>query len=433
MAVVLLTACGQSSTDTASSPQKTAQTTQTASTTQPEQANALLASLAATYPSGQLPAASAAQAAKELTQNPAALSLTASSEPQTTPWVAQSTSALIQPQSTTADYKAVTRIQNTTLTGAYFFTIYDGERTSALATNPKWKQEGPAFWASLASGNGLSPVYRFRNNVNGSYLYTIYDSEKTDIQSKYAATYFYEGVAWYAQPYAGVGWSPLYRFRNILNGTYLFSAYEAEKDAIIANFSAVFKLEGVAYYVRQDTPTGYQLVANGMGGFYDKTECVKDNATGLIWQGQTAAGTGLRGNDQYKTNMDSTTALQVTTQVPGSDNFSLSAPTLAQVNASTNSIGFKNAVNAANLCGSGEWRLPTKAELLGLVKTTAPAPKIDATWFPNTSADSFYWTSSPDPVNSFEAANVDFYEGKSNPGYRSADLGDGTTLVRLVR
>ena len=97
----------------------------------------------------------------------------------------------------------------------------------------------------------------------------------------------------------------------------------------------------------------------------------------------------------------------VPTQVPGSDNFSLSAPTLAQVNASTNSIGFKNAVNAANLCGSGEWRLPTKAELLGLVKTTAPAPKIDATWFPNTSADSFYWTSSPDPVNSFEAANVE--------------------------
>ena len=59
------------------------------------------------------------------------------------------------------------------------------------------------------------------------------------------------------------------------------------------------------------------------------------------------------------------------------------APTPAEVDASTNSIGFKNAVNATNLCSSGAWRIPNKVELLGLVKTTE-SPTIDNTWFPNT-------------------------------------------------
>jgi hypothetical protein len=59
-------------------------------------------------------------------------------------------------------------------------------------------------------------------------------------------------VAWYAKQTTSSGWSPLYRFRNLINGTYLFSAYESEKDAIVRDYSAVFKLEGVAYHVRLD-------------------------------------------------------------------------------------------------------------------------------------------------------------------------------------
>ena len=273
IAAAFLTACGgQSVTDSASSsPQKTTQTAASPAvqTAQAVQSSELLASLAATYPNGQLPAANAAQAAQELAQNPAALKITAQSAPQTTQITAQSTNAPIQAQATSADYKAVTRIQNTTLTGAYFFTIYDTERSAALAGNPNWRLEGPAFWASLAPDAELSPVHRFRNNLNGSYLYTIYETEKADIQANYAATFFYEGVAWHARQTTDTGWSPLYRFRNLLNGTYLFSAFEAEKDAIVANYSAVFELEGVAYYVRQDAPT-FELVSNGGGGYYDK-------------------------------------------------------------------------------------------------------------------------------------------------------------------
>ena len=448
--VALLTACGgQSTTDSgSSSPQKTTQTvtSQAAQTTQSSQSSDLLAGLAMTYPNGQLPAANAAQAAKELAQNPAALKITAQSAPiaAQNSLSAQSTNAPIQAQATSADYKAVTRIQNTTLTGAYFFTIYDTEQAAALAGNPNWRLEGPAFWASLASGTGLSPVHRFRNNINGSYLYTIYETEKADIQANYAATFFYEGVAWYAQQSTGAGWSPLYRFRNLLNGTYLFSAFEAEKDAIVANYSAVFKLEGVAYYVRQDAPaactaaatasTGYSLVfkgcsADNVATYYDKTECVRDNASGLIWQGQDPAGVdSIRANYLTYTNFDSTTGLQKEIFVNNTSTNTFVTPTQSEINAPTNAIGFKNAVNGTNLCGSTAWRLPTRDELLGIVKTSE-YPTINNLWFPNTVTYG-YWTSSLNPsITRYDSVgwSVYFYFGGSIGDSRNARIS-----VRLV-
>ncbi len=163
------------------------------------------------------------------------------------------THANVNPQATLADFLPVTRIQNTALYGAYFFTIYDAERAAALAANPLWQQEGTAFWASVAAGANLSPVHRFRNLSNGSHLYTIYESERADIVANYAAAFVYEGVAWYAQQTPSAGWVPLYRFQNKSNGTYLFSAYESEKDAIVANYAAVFEFEGIAFYVRLES------------------------------------------------------------------------------------------------------------------------------------------------------------------------------------
>jgi hypothetical protein len=441
LTVALLTACGgQSTTDTVTSDTttKAVQTTQVSQTISPSTSSSqsgLLASLAVTYPNGQLPAANAAQAAKELAQNPAALKLTAQSAPQTTQLTAQSTGSPIQAQATSADYKAVSRIQNTTLAGSYFFTIYDTERANALANNPNWNLEGPAFWASLAPGADLSPVHRFRNNFNGSYLYTIYEAEKADIQANYATTFFYEGVAWYAsQTKNTAGLSPLYRFRNLTNGTYLFSAYEAEKNAIVANYSAIFQLEGVAYYVRQDaTPPNndFSFIPNGSGDFYDKTECVKDAGTGLIWEGKPLD--GFRKWNNVYTNYDSTTALQI--KVGASPAV---APTQAQIDAGTNSIGYKNAVNAINLCGASNWRLPTKDELLTIVRvksTVSPYTTIDNYWFPNT--DAWVYVTSTAVVNfANQVWGVYFNYGDArNTDDRTGCciVGEGYQHIRLVR
>lgn len=191
--------------------------------------------------------------------------------------------------------------------------------------------------------------------------------------------------------------------------------------------------------------TGYSLVFKGcdsanVATYYAKDECVRDNATGLIWQGQTPAGTGLRANDQFKTNYDSTTELQKwksTFSAPNSildPTLDFIAPTAAEVNATTNSIGFQNAVNTSNLCGSGAWRLPSKDELLSIVKTTE-YPNIENIWFPNT-VDRFYWTSSPEPGYAPLAWGVSFYGGfaaYSSRDFTTTGFNFNNFLVRLVR
>lgn len=278
--IVLLAACGvqeSTTTDAAgvnnASPATNTVATQATGTnvvgTSPRRD--LLANLAEAYPGGVLPAERSAAAAKELAQNPAALTYNAPAAQGSASKISSQTSK-ISPQSGVIKPQAATtytvglsapvqRAQNTTLFGSYFFSIYDFEMANALATNPTWNLEGTAFYASLDINPGLAPVYRFRSLLNGSYLYTINDGEKDDIIANYSAYFVLEGPAWYASPVPAAGFSPLFRFRNLTNGTYLFSAYEAEKDAIVANYAGIFLLEGISYYVRQTAPIELSLLA----------------------------------------------------------------------------------------------------------------------------------------------------------------------------
>ena len=170
--------------------------------------------------------------------------------------------------------------------------------------------------------------------------------------------------------------------------------------------------------------TRYSEVPNASvsGTNYAKTECVKDNLTGLVWEGKTASGSRL-GTSTY-INVDSTTS----PQLPSFAGAGYVNPTQVQIDAPTNSIGYKNSVNTSALCGFTDWRLPTQNELLGIVDTSqASGPKINSTWFPNT-RPIFYWSSSP-YVNSANLAGVvDFYDGRVNSVERS-----DSNAVRLVR
>jgi hypothetical protein len=177
--------------------------------------------------------------------------------------------------------------------------------------------------------------------------------------------------------------------------------------------------------------SGYSLVfkgcdASNLATYYDKTECVRDNTTGLIWQGQTAPGTGLRANDstQWRTNYDSTSGQQ---DYLNPNRF---PATQTKIDAITNSIGYKAAVNATNLCGSAAWRLPTVSELLSIAIPTQ-SPAIDTTWFPNTGVDELYWTSTPDSLDSNYGVSVGFYDGLAYTSDNRAFY--SWHLVRLVR
>ena len=168
---------------------------------------------------------------------------------------------------------------------------------------------------------------------------------------------------------------------------------------------------------KSSTAKSYGYVANASDGLYDKTECVQDYNTGLVWEGKTASPATSRLGTSTYTNYDGTGSGQKS----GGAN-----ATQAEIDASTNSIGYKNSVNASNLCGYNDWRLPTKEELEGILASSGSL-KIDTTWFSSTQAN-YYWSSSPYVGNSGNAWAVNFYFGIVDNGDRGSN-----SHVRLVR
>ena len=294
--ILFVTSCGQSSSEKEGSiliSEATAQK-QVDSIKQIEPIPSLLDSLALVYPNGTPNTLQNEQTATLLKQNPAVLTQLAQE-----PKLSQSASIRmaqlgVVAQAVNTDVVKVLRIQNTTLPGSYFFTIYESEKATALASNPSWRYEGPGFYASSQSATNLSPVWRFRNKINGSYVFSIYESERLSIVTNYASTFEYEGVSWYASQTQLPGYTPLYRFRNVTNGTYLFSAYESEKISIQTNYPTIFAYEGVAYYVR---------ISDVYSGRF-----VDAPVTGLSYQTATRSGvTDPGGYFQYDTPGESIT------------------------------------------------------------------------------------------------------------------------------
>jgi hypothetical protein len=121
--------------------------------------------------------------------------------------------------------------------------------------------------------------------------------------------------------------------------------------------------------------------------------CTRDDKTGLIWEVKMVDG-GLR--DMNKTYIWD------------------------------NSFNFAVDVNAQSLCGNSDWRMPTKDELLGIVKFGS-TPTIDTTYFPNT-VSNWFWSSSPSANFSSSAWDVGF-DGGGSSGYGK----DNYDYVRLVR
>jgi PKD repeat protein len=98
--------------------------------------------------------------------------------------------------------------------------------------------------------------------------------------------------------------------------------------------------------------------------------CIKDNVTGLMWEYKTNDG-GLHDANKTYTNYDSTTSAQLATG---------GVPSQADIDAPTNSLGFRNAVNADGLCGSTDWRVPSALELQS-VANHGPSPSVDDVLF----------------------------------------------------
>ena len=173
--------------------------------------------------------------------------------------------------------------------------------------------------------------------------------------------------------------------------------------------------------IKSSTAQSYGYVANASDDLYDKTECVQDNNTGLVWEGKTASPATSRLGTSTYTNYDDANSAQKPSGITYAN------PTQTDIDDSTNSIGYKNSVNTSALCGYTDWRLPTKEELEGILASSG-SPKIDTTWFPNTQQASSYWSSSPYVGYSYLTWYVYFNNGSVYYYLRVSN-----NYVRLVR
>ena len=156
---------------------------------------------------------------------------------------------------------------------------------------------------------------------------------------------------------------------------------------------------------------------------YPLTDCVKDNVTGLTWEGKTV--TGSRAGVNRYTNYDNTSERQ-----HFNGGLYVNA-TLEQINAETNSVGYKNFVNSIALCGYTDWRLPSAEELQGIVDygVGTPGPTIDINWFPNTVGETYWSASSAGAGKDLDGYRFSVY---FNYGFVSLTIGSRQS-VRLVR
>ena len=151
--------------------------------------------------------------------------------------------------------------------------------------------------------------------------------------------------------------------------------------------------------------------------------CVRDNATGLVWEAKTADA-GLRGVGHRYAWYDGI-ASRNGGEIGGTGDLESCGNTL---NGQTcNTTNYLAVVNAGSYCGATDWRLPTQMELLSLVNAGGLNPAIDSGFFPNT-ANIPYWSGSTYAMNPLNAWGVHFGYGAAHSEAKRA-----ANAVRLVR
>jgi hypothetical protein len=185
--------------------------------------------------------------------------------------------------------------------------------------------------------------------------------------------------------------------------------------------------------VRFDLPfayptTGYSKIANDgsllaataiLGSGAKEWACTRDNVTGKMWELKTDDG-GLRDKDSKYSWYDPNPNTN-----GGFVGYQNQNPSSCTGGISYDTDGYVKAVKAQSLCGHSDWRMPTKDELLTLVKT-GYTPTIELSYFPNT-LSSLFWSSSPYAYSGY-AWIVGFYGGDGSFDYKY-----GNYFVRLVR
>ncbi|MBW2596425.1 MAG: hypothetical protein JRC93_10705 [Deltaproteobacteria bacterium] len=104
---------------------------------------------------------------------------------------------------------------------------------------------------TVKSDETVKPVYRFWSPQCQAHFWTIDEAEKDSLIANYSAIWKYEGIGWYAHDSSNypTDSKPVYRFWLHGLGEHFYTIDEDEKDYIINNYPESFqRYEGIAWY-----------------------------------------------------------------------------------------------------------------------------------------------------------------------------------------
>ncbi|NTW29251.1 MAG: tandem-95 repeat protein [Coriobacteriia bacterium] len=137
--------------------------------------------------------------------------------------------------------------------GSHFYTASADERDTVIATYSVYKFEGAAYTINTSNPDNSAPLYRFYNKKNGSHFYTVSASERDTVIATWPDIYSYDGPAYNVCATNVTGSTPVYRFYNVTNGSHFYTASDTERDAVIANWPNVYRYEGPAFWLANNT------------------------------------------------------------------------------------------------------------------------------------------------------------------------------------
>lgn len=140
------------------------------------------------------------------------------------------------------------------------FRFYNVKNGTHFFTNSLWEKKMVlAKWPDIFTFEGIayctdpttepSPLHRFYNVRSGSHFYTASLDEANHVRATWPDIYHYDGPTYAVTPYPVAGKTPVYRFYNLVNGSHFYTASESEKNHVIATWPAVYRYEGIAFWV----------------------------------------------------------------------------------------------------------------------------------------------------------------------------------------
>ncbi len=120
-----------------------------------------------------------------------------------------------------------------------------------------------------------APIYRFLNKRKTSHFYTMDKAERDNLIANNSANWKYEGVAFNASTGPATGFAPVYRFYSSSFNSHFYTMDAGEKNNLIAT-NKNWSYQGVAYYAKSAAGSGFAPVYRFYGAGYKSHFWTKD-------------------------------------------------------------------------------------------------------------------------------------------------------------